>query len=365
LTRNGMRQPARDGRKDIIYPVTRFLGIAFLLAGLCSLSMAEDQSGLLPKSLRPWKLAFVRDSNIWVSNDDGTDQKLILENGQSPAWSPDKSRIAFVRDNNIWVAEADGGKPQPVTKLWKKGDSKNESRYPDVSISWHPKNGSLTFSHPEAFKVERLDGMAGIIPTQKAARGIIVGSSIFDVPLNAAEPGRAIARYDFFEGGTSFFFADHAHPAWSPSGRKLAFTRNGDIWIAAAKGGLDREPPSDWETRRVAAVAEFDEPVRRGSRYNQGATRLSWHPDGRRLVYAYDRLQGSGFNEIHLLDTLSGKDSVVVRDGLEPCVSPDGRFILYTAYGDACGPDGSCICAVSLDGKNRLKLLPGGSQPVW
>lgn len=59
------------------------------------------------------------------------------------------------------------------------------------------------------------------------------------------------------------------------------------------------------------------------------------------------------------------KDSVVVRNGLEPCVSPDGRFILYQAYGDPCGPDESCICAVSLDGKIRVKLLPGGSHPVW
>jgi len=352
--------------KDMIYPVTRFLGIAFLLAGFCSLAMAEDQSRPLSKSLRPWKLAFVRDSNIWVSNGDGTDQKLIIENGQSPAWSPDKSRIAFVRDNNIWVAEADGGKQRPVTKLWKKGDSKNESRYPDVSISWHPKNGSLTFSHPEAFKVERLDGTAGIIPTQKAARGIIVGTSIFDVSLNPTEPGKAIVRYDLFEGGTSFFFADHAHPAWSPEGNMLAFTRNGDIWIAEAKNGFEGKAPIGWEAKRVAAVASYDEPTYRGSRNNRGVTRLSWHPDGRQLAYGYDRLQGSGFNEVHLLDTKSGKHSIIIRDALDPCFSPDGRFIVFWTYGvEQCGTESICVCAVTLDGKNRQKLITNGRDPSW
>jgi len=64
-------------------------------------------------------------------------------------------------------------------------------------------------------------------------------------------------------------------------------------------------------------------------------------------------------------DTVSGEDSVVVKDGLEPCVSPDGRFILYRGYGDACGSDGFCICVVSLGGKDVLKLVARGAQPVW
>jgi hypothetical protein len=84
--------------------VARLLGITLLLVGLSSLAIAEDQYRPLSETLRPCKLAFVRDNNIWVSNGDGTDQKLIIENGNAPSWSPDKSQIAFVRDNNIWVA---------------------------------------------------------------------------------------------------------------------------------------------------------------------------------------------------------------------------------------------------------------------
>ena len=332
------------------------LHVVIVLIACSALAMPEGESLGVPQLLRAWHIAFVRDGSIWVCNGDGSGQKLLVRNGYSPAWSPDKSHIAFARDGDIWVAAAHGSREQTITSQWAR-EALEVDASADVSISWHPRNRSLTFSHRETFHVERANGMAGI--------GSIVGRSIFDVPVSGAQPGKPTVRYDLFDDGTSFVFGDHAHPAWSPSATKLAFTRNGDIWIAEAKGGLQGEPPSDWKARRVAAVAEFDEPVRRGSRDNRGATRLSWLPDGRRLVYGYDRLQGSGFNEIHLLDTVSGKDSVVVGDALEPYVSPDGRFVLYRAYGDPCGPDGSCICAGSLDGRNRVKLLRGGSQPVW
>lgn len=341
------------------------LGITLLAIGLCSVAAAKDGNRTSSEMLWHWKLAFVRDNNIWVSNGDGTDQRLIIENGCSPAWSPDKSRIAFVRDNNIWVAETDGSKQQPVTVQWKKNKPK-ESCFPDVdiSISWHPKNGSLTFSHPEAFKVEPLDEAAGMIRPANATGGVILGSSIFDVRLNGTEPGRVIVRYDLFEDGTSFFLTNHANPAWSHSGKKLAFTRNGDIWVAEMKNGAGGEPPIGWEVKRLAAVASYDEPTYRASRSNLGATRLSWHPNGRLLAYGYDRLQGSGFNEIHLLDTKRGRDAVIIKDALHPCFSPDGKFIVY--WNGQCGKEiSTCIWALSLDGKTRMKLVTNGKTPVW
>ena len=352
--------------KSLFYPVARFLGVAILLAGFCSLAVAEDPSRPPAKSLRPWKLAFVRDNNIWASNGDGTGQKVIIENGQSPAWSPDKSRIAFVRDNNIWVAKADGSGQRPVTSQWKKDDPKRDPRLSDgrIVICWHPKRGYLTFSRPEAFRAERLEEAEGAATAKKAAGGVIAGSSIFDVRLSEAGPAQASVRYDLFAGGTGFLFADHGHPAWSPSGGKLAFTRNGDIWVAEMKSGDGDGPPIGWEARRIAAVASYDEPTFRASRSNRGATRLSWHPDGRRLAYGYERLQGSGFNEVHLLDTKSGRDAVIAEDAIDPCFSPDGTFIAY--WTGQCGQGVSpCVWAVSVDGKTRRKLVDGGMSPAW
>jgi Tol biopolymer transport system component len=341
----------------------RFLKIGLFFFALFGLGLAEDQSPAKP--LRSWKLAFVRDNNIWVSNGDGTDQKLIIENGQNPSWSPDKSQIAFARQNNIWVAMADGSNQHPLTSQWMESGPKREPSVAGVSISWHPKDGSVTFSHPEVLKIERVDGTAGIVPRRNAAKGEITGSSIFDIKTVGVEPNEAIVRYDLFERGTSFFFADHAHPARSPSGRKLAFTRNGDIWVAVVKNGSAGEPPIGWEAKRVAAVASYAEAPYRASSTNRGATGLSWHPDERLLAYGYDRLGGSGFNEVHLLDTVTGKDSILVKDALGPHFSPDGRLILYWTYAaDQCG-EGICICTVSSDRKNRRKLISDSKDPAW
>jgi len=124
-------------------------------------------------------------------------------------------------------------------------------------------------------------------------------------------------------------------------------------------------PPIGWDVKRIAAVASYDEPTSRGSRSNIGATRLSWHPNGRFLAYGYDRLQGSGFNEIHLLDTINGRSSVIVEDALHPDFSPDGNYIVYWTYSsEQCGT-GICICAGSLDGTIRHRLVENGKDPVW
>jgi dipeptidyl aminopeptidase/acylaminoacyl peptidase len=346
----------------------RFLVIIFLLVSTSSPVSGQQQDRSRPETLRTWKLAFVRDNNVWVSNGDGTDQRPVIENGQSPAWSPDKSQIAFVRQNNIWVAKADGSEQRPVTSRWKEhGPNRaRDSVDAGICISWHPRNGSLTFSHHEAFKLERTDS-AGIAPIpRKTAGDYIVGSSIFDVLLSGTEPGRVTVRYDVLQGGTTFFFVDHAHPAWSATGKKLAFTRNGDIWIAEAEIESEGEPPTGWNMRRLAAVASYDEPTNRSSTSTRGATRLSWHPGERLLAYSFDRLGGSGFNQVHVLDTVSGKDSVIVEDARDPCFSPDGRFVVYWAYGDKrCRSGGICVCAATLDRQHVLELVANGKDPVW
>ena len=340
------------------------LRLALLLVACSALVTGGQPSRPFPELARNWRIAFVRDGSIWACSADGSQQRLLIKDAHSPSWSPDRSHIAFARGGEVWVAAVDGGGQRAITSQWA-GNAPTADVTSDVSISWHPSGGSLTFSHRETFRVERADGAPGIASARHVVGGSIVGRSIFDVRIGGWPPGKATVRYDLFDDGTGFAFGDHAHPAWSRSGRKLAFTRNGDIWILEAEHGPEGEPPSGWTARRVAAVAQFDQPSSRVSRDNRGATGLSWHPDGRRLVYGYDRLQGSGFNEIRVRDTVSGEDSVVVKDGLEPCVSPDGRFILYRGYGDACGSDGFCICVVSLGGKDVLKLVARGAQPVW
>jgi len=352
--------------------IKKIIEISALLVFVISLAMAEDKSHNQLETLKAWKLAFVRDENIWVANGDGTDQKRIIENGQSPSWSPDKKQIAFVRDKNIWVAMADGTKQRPLTFQWKKDNPLPMDESMGIRISWNPRYDSVTFSHHELFRVERVDGIEGLaLYSRNAPKNVILGMSIFDVPVTGEAPKKAAPRYDLYghEGGASSYFVDQGFPIWSHSGKKLAFTRGGDIWVAKVIEKEDEEDTENFDVTRVAAVAEYDEPTQRASRNNLGATTLSWTPDEKYLLYGFQRLEGSGTEEVHLVDINSGKSVRLLADAaiMMPILSSDGKFIVYHTY--TCDKDKhgkrvlTCIGVASIDGRLNQEIISNGSVP--
>jgi hypothetical protein len=233
-----------------------------------------------------------------------------------------------------------------------------------LHISWNPRNSFITFSHPEYFMVGRIDGPKDFSYMHPQRNSVIRGASIFDVKISDAEQKNPVMRFDIYEGGTSFNFTNHDNPAWSNSGGTLAFTRNSDIWIAE----MEDETGSNWTATRVAAVASYDEPTMRGSRENHGATHLSWSPDDKYLTYSNQRLQGSGFAELHVLEIKNGNDRILATDAIDPSFSPDGQFVVYRSnyYQAECGGGRSvCVWAVSVDGRTKRMLVTNAIQPAW
>lgn len=343
--------------------------VIYLIAATVS---SQKKPPAAPQPLKAWKLAFVRDGNIWVANGDGTEHKLIIKNGESPCWSPDRKQIAFARDGNVWVANADGSGQKQLTFRWRKREPERwtEGKFGagrDIDICWDPKANLITFSHWEEWLARR----AG----SKDEHGII-GHSIFDVPWRPSKERGLTTRFDLYDDDTFFHFSHHCHPAWSRSGKRMAFVRNGDIWIA------DRDPQLnervgrgkrywEWDVTRLAAVAEYDAPTDRGSRVNRGVTHLSWSPDEKFIAYSIRRLRGSGSWEIHLMrvgvdeyDRPQVKeDRRISEDGVDPCFSPDGQFIVY--HGEMPGGSLYDIIVISIDGKLKKRLIEDGKQPAW
>jgi TolB protein len=141
------------------------------------------------------------------------------------------------------------------------------------------------------------------------------------------------------------------HLSWSPDGKQFLFTR-----IHAGKMGLWTMNVDGTELRRV--LPENAEPHFDGH----------WGPDSRRLVFVYDRLQGTdGKLQIDLINSDgSDRTNLVPHKAFEesPRWSPDGKTIAWVSTREK----NQDIFLISADGKNvrRLTNDPApDNNPSW
>ena len=170
---------------------------------------------------------------------------------------------------------------------------------------------------------------------------------------------------------------EDGEPAWSPDGHKLAFRGSKGIWVVNADGtGLRRltrraygsptGPPTAGRSRFIACWAlirdgrkfsRFLQPVVVGSCGLQGTPAApAWSPDGRSIAFVRN-----GSLWIMRSDGRSKYRVPGVRKGLEItdlAWSPDGRYVAYYVY---CCREGG-IYITTLDGNDRKVL--GGRRRV-
>jgi Tol biopolymer transport system component len=172
--------------------------------------------------------------------------------------------------------------------------------------------------------------------------------------------------------------ADDGAPALSADGRRVAFTRGGDIWTLAVGGkdsrpgrvtsgpGVDRAPA--WSpdgtrivfTRSHGPVSEVwvvAAATRRARRLAAGR-QPTWSPGGDAVAYA-------GAAGIARVAAGGGKPRLLTRGAdVAPAWSPGGATIAFARRGD--GEDG--ILLVRRDGRGLRRLTPPGGfadRPVW
>lgn len=228
-------------------------------------------------------------------------------------------------------------------------------------------------------------------------------------PVEAASPGKngkiAFARLDVRDSDIFTIRRDgrvptnltksqrtsDVDPAWSPSGKRIVFSRNGDIFVMKADGSRMRRitegSAGDWSPswspsgRRIAFVRQRGE---QGSRAvcvsciytvrsdGTGLRRLTgtrkfvsdpdWSPDGEKIafqrgldVFVMDPADGSGKKNLTRTPRLQES---------EPDWSPDGRKIAFTSFTEAQGAFDR-IFTMDADGTNKKNLKNGVSSPAW
>jgi TolB protein len=138
---------------------------------------------------------------------------------------------------------------------------------------------------------------------------------------------------------------------WSPDGKTLLFTR-----IHQGKMALWTMPADGGELKRL--LPNHTEPHFDGH----------YAPDGKRIVYVYDKLEGTdGKLRINVCGADGGDDQVLIPHKAfeeSPRFSPDGKKVLWVSTRDK-NPD---LYTVDADGKNEKRLTNDPAydlHPAW
>lgn len=193
--------------------------------------------------------------------------------------------------------------------------------------------------------------------------------------------------------------APDASPAWSPDGRRVAFSRTsagsgGDIWVIDADGtqppvnltarlGGDVEEDPAWSpagriafARRAGGLYTIWTMSAEGKELRQvtmGTADLqpAWSPDGGTIVFV--RLGVGSLGELWLADGAGGNERPLgmplTGPQWDPDWSPDGRLIAFVSshetYG---GPGGAGLYTVRADGTLLVRRTVGNAEhagPAW
>ena len=317
-------------------------------------------------------IVFVKGSELWRANSDGTQPVRILTvKGvpASPVFSPDSKRIRFTLDNDadhtyaLWEIRADGSNPHPLLPNWHTppheccGLWTPDGRYfifqstihndsfgdlfalQDSASLLHKSSTApiqLTFG-PLAFDLVGIANSNKLLVGGYDQRGELVhydpaskqfvpflgGLSAFDVVFS--HDGKSIAYISLadntlwtsqVDGSQKLqltYPPDHAAlPRWSPDGKQI-------VYMGSQLG-------KNWKAYQISSQGGSPEPLLAGDTTESDP---AFSPDGTRIVFATAVPNTTGQSDIRIMDVRTRQISVIPGSGnlFSPRWSPDGRYL--------------------------------------
>lgn len=301
---------------------------------LTSESFAQGMFAAKPVKL-PYKIAFIRDKNVWLLNADASGEKkwITFENVSGRlAWHPDGKRITYSRKGEYTYSLPDGGGGKhPLFDLflmnidstrtnawwwvtnnhgshtpeWSK-DGKYmlyvrdvnanvvDAEKPDYQIEWR------TFDGKEVYALTRKGAAPresqGIQPTWSPDRSKVAFVYINDMkPMGIViEPGTGIVRSEADLGKAAGALPNLMFPQWSPDGKWIACVSNED-----SDNGIYLVDPQTLAKRRIFEKTATITPHR---------APINWSSDSKWLTFS------SVDGYIYIMDA-EGKNVTKVSSG--------------------------------------------------
>lgn len=259
---------------------------AFLLGGLDGRAVKPSQASFPGSN---GLIAFTDSTGIHVIEPDGSNQKLLISGGSSPAWSPDGKKIAYMKPHDtgsgIFIADADGSDAEFINM--------------GADPAWSPDGTRLVY----------MGGTTGLV--------VYNISTHTQTQITQINPG---------------YVDYHGWPAWQPGGDKIIFVRTWytnaeyehyDIWVVNSDGtGMAQL------TDKGVGAEEADP----GLDFEGG-----WDPKGDGILF----MRAAPDVGIYLMGqngwplTLIGSTPGVMS---YPVYSPDGNKMAYINYSSSAQP---------------------------
>ena len=306
-------------RTTLVLTVGLAVGLLWLLAG-CTVAdqrpRAEDPNGGPPASaaangssgghqhteISNAKIAFIRHSDIYVMNSDGSGQTNLTSTKESVGegvWSPNGKKIALFarsareRSLDIYVINADGTGEINLTRT--KASSEG-------APSWSPDSKKITY-------LRGSDPSGGIF------------NDIYVMNADGTNQRRLIKATD-----TRDFEVGFESPSWSPDGEKIAFMRTTrvDFVNSSPSSAVPATGPSGLYMMRPDGTG-----LRKLSKQMSYAQSPLWSPDGKEIAF-------SGAGEKKYVVNAGGTEPRElmphVRDHISSYSwSPNGKKIAFAA----------------------------------
>jgi Tol biopolymer transport system component len=302
--------PTVGGRWRILAPLVATLSLAIGCADTTAPSAASAPRFTPTGPLHNASFQRLTTGHVFLADAQGANITRLTE-GDSPAWSPNGSRIAFVRDGMILVMDVVTRSERLVTI----------GNWP----AWSPDGTKIAFTSAAGISVMNANGS--------------------DV--------RTLIRHDFRDDTWKDWDMGVGKPAWSPDGRRIAFEHLGDGDIQPAQAYIMNVDGSN-PVRVSAAYTTF--------RYAESDP--AWSHDGRQLVF-----WSYGFG-VAISDLATGLHQRLylnfpyVAYGAKPSLSPDGKLILLNTY-PGVNAGVSDLLVLQVDGRIVRVLIPNAHSAAW